>query len=599
MCQSCLEDSHISSRECASGEVKNADYSCLFSCAAIPNLSTVSIMSESPSFVYLRKKQQGKSVTLSSAEAPATTKRNGEDCLSVISSDAPSVAIREQAASQSEHANENPLVPSIAVNREPVVFKSESINGCSSVKELGSDRISKYSGKDFVYRRKNPQGRYTVDFSAEAPCLSVVSSDSPSDAVKELHVASQSFHARLDPFVPSTVRKRGNHVVEEQESNEASKSMRQRMIEVDSINDSCSSSKSDSVLVSASMQTEVDDSVECSSSSVMAAEFSEEGMSEKDLCISILRSQGVLHGISPSRNYASAEGVGDSSASSCSRLCKICSHPESALKMLICDNCEDAFHLFCCNPRVKKIPLDEWFCHSCSKKCHKILKEAIFTSPYVIGKERRFLSSSIEESNPILLMLRDTGPYSSRVRCGKGFQAEVPEWSGPITNDIDKIPEPLEMDPSDFISSIELNFKDRSKVSSISNWLQCRAAVDDAGESANGTICGKWRRAPLFEVQTDKWECFCSLGWDPIRADCAAPQEVETDQVLKQLKYIQMLRPRLDAKQRKLEHRKKDNDSMEALKQQQQKLDQQNPDASIIYRRYTHGSNRNKDGHQS
>ncbi|PNY05401.1 hypothetical protein L195_g001852, partial [Trifolium pratense] len=79
-------------------------------------------------------------------------------------------------------------------------------------------------------------------------------------------------------------------------------------------------------------------------------------------------------------------------------------------------------------------------------------------------------------------------------------------------------------------------------------------------------------RAPLFEVQIDDWECFCAINWDPLHADCAVPQvisslfslnpiykigflqfkhEVETDEVLKQLKYIEMLRPRLAAKQRK------------------------------------------------
>ncbi|TXG57757.1 hypothetical protein EZV62_015586 [Acer yangbiense] len=30
--------------------------------------------------------------------------------------------------------------------------------------------------------------------------------------------------------------------------------------------------------------------------------------------------------------------------------------------------------------------------------------------------------------------------------------------------------------------------------------------------------------APLFEVQTDDWECFCSVHWDPTHADCAVPQ---------------------------------------------------------------------------
>ncbi|KAF2535512.1 hypothetical protein F2Q68_00019310 [Brassica cretica] len=59
-------------------------------------------------------------------------------------------------------------------------------------------------------------------------------------------------------------------------------------------------------------------------------------------------------------------------------------------------------------------------------------------------------------------------------------------------------------------------------------------------------------RAPRSEVQTNKWECFCSVFWDPLHADCAVPQELETDEIMQQLKYINMLRPRSDAKTRKI-----------------------------------------------
>lgn len=31
-------------------------------------------------------------------------------------------------------------------------------------------------------------------------------------------------------------------------------------------------------------------------------------------------------------------------------------------------------------------------------------------------------------------------------------------------------------------------------------------------------------RAPLFESQTDDWECFRAVLWDPFHADCAVPQ---------------------------------------------------------------------------
>ncbi|CAK7345729.1 unnamed protein product [Dovyalis caffra] len=140
--------------------------------------------------------------------------------------------------------------------------------------------------------------------------------------------------------------------------------------------------------------------------------------------------------------------------------------------------------------------------------------------------------------------------------------------------DVDTIDKPVVLDPSYFVSLHELKSNKPTKLGSIGNWLQCRQVIDDAAEGDNVTICGKWRRrafprnfvnvmenltmkpectlAPLFEVQTNDWECFCCVFWDPIHADCAAPQELETDEVMKQLKYIQMLRPRLAAKRRKL-----------------------------------------------
>lgn len=40
----------------------------------------------------------------------------------------------------------------------------------------------------------------------------------------------------------------------------------------------------------------------------------------------------------------------------------------------------------------------------------------------------------------------------------------------------------------------ELKSNKPSKLGSIGNWLQCKELIDGEGESANGTICGKWRR---------------------------------------------------------------------------------------------------------
>ena len=88
----------------------------------------------------------------------------------------------------------------------------------------------------------------------------------------------------------------------------------------------------------------------------------------------------------------------------------------------------------CFNPRMKKIPTDEWFCYSCLKKKRKILKEIdTRKSPSIASEMGRCRHASAKgESNPIMLMLRDTEPYKTAVRAGKGFQAEVPDWSGAI-----------------------------------------------------------------------------------------------------------------------------------------------------------------------
>ena len=82
---------------------------------------------------------------------------------------------------------------------------------------------------------------------------------------------------------------------------------------------------------------------------------------------------------------------------------------------------------------MKKLPIDEWVCHSCMKENQKILKEKIIGCSSSITKKEVCRSSSVNGGlNPILLMLNDSGPSTCGVRVGKGFQAEVPEWSGPV-----------------------------------------------------------------------------------------------------------------------------------------------------------------------
>ncbi|KAG6736922.1 hypothetical protein POTOM_060135 [Populus tomentosa] len=552
------------------------DSPCQF-CLQRSQLPTASVMSEisACNFIHSRRRMRGKSVTFLSAEVPGIMKRRREDCLSVISSDGPSLAVEEAHVVSQDHRDQHERGTGGALMPPPIAYNSEdsqcrlSLQGTPQLPT--SSTMSEISAHNFVYSRRKLRGNSATFLSAQVPgitkrsredCLSIISSDGPSLVVEEARVVSQDHQDQFErgtggalprpplvcygePHVSKSESSSGCSLVEDLVSDEATKKSRPKIIEVDSINDSCSSSKSNMELVSDSTKTEGDDNGECSSSSIVAAEVTGEDQSENDQCISILRRQGAFEGVWPGKTHASAKSIGDGSGSgsSSSRPCKKCFRKGSPVKMLICDNCEDSFHVSCCNPRVKRIPVDEWLCRSCWKKKRIIPKETISRkSLNIIGDMGRCRdASSTGESNPIALMLRDSEPYTGGVRVGKGFQVDIPDWSGPIINDVDIIGKPLVLEPSYFVSLLELKSNKSSKLGSIGNWLQCKQVIDDAAEGGNVTICGKWRRAPLFEVQTAVWECFCCVFWDPIHADCAAPQELETDEVMKQIKYIQMV----------------------------------------------------------
>ncbi|KAK3437561.1 hypothetical protein EUGRSUZ_C02221 [Eucalyptus grandis] len=376
-------------------------------------------------------------------------------------------------------------------------------------------------------------------------CLSKHEIVAAGESVPSLVVDSHTHISDSEPF-------HKYKALEERGPDGASIGRMRKVIDVGSANDSCSS-KSNTELTSTSLRAGVDETFECSSSSVTRMEGrSDVPLRENDICISILRSQGLLERTCSTPTLASEDTMSHSSDCSDACSCKSCGHNGTALKMLICDHCDGAFHLSCCYPRIKKVPENDWFCPSCLRKKHIVKKQKATKKPTktIIATAKGKSASAVDNSNPIASMLEDDEPYTTSVRVGKGFQADVPEWRGPQKDDTNMVEEPAAIDPSEYAHLQYLKSSKPSRLSSIGNWLQCRKAVDNAG--VNGNICGKWRRAPLFEVQTDKWECFCSVFWDPSHSDCAVHQELETDQVLKQLKYIEMLRPQLAASRRKL-----------------------------------------------
>ncbi|CAI9099254.1 OLC1v1036043C5 [Oldenlandia corymbosa var. corymbosa] len=302
------------------------------------------------------------------------------------------------------------------------------------------------------------------------------------------------------------------------------------------VDDSFSSSKFNLDVVAVTFKTDVEDTAQCSSSGVLLSERSWDSMSGKDFCIAILESRGLLEEASPSHHLSSADNV---TTSWSVQKCKVCDCSEASQNMLICDSCDDAFHAKCCNPRIKRIPHNEWFCYPCMIKKHKLLKEKSTNSSLDVSNGSN--GCRISELGPLESMLKDIEPPKFTVRIGHKFQAEVPDWDPSTTDDYDPEAEPEEMDCSDYLN---LNYQEPTKtnrLSSIGNWVQCQEVIEGIGQHADGTTCGKWRRAPLFEVQTDNWDCFRAVLWDPAHADCAVPQELPTEEVLRQLKYIEMV----------------------------------------------------------
>ncbi|GMN44363.1 hypothetical protein TIFTF001_013558 [Ficus carica] len=61
-------------------------------------------------------------------------------------------------------------------------------------------------------------------------------------------------------------------------------------------------------------------------------------------------------------------GSGGSDADYDDVFCEKCGSGDSSADLLLCDECDRGFHLFCLRPILVSVPKGSWFCPSCSKK---------------------------------------------------------------------------------------------------------------------------------------------------------------------------------------------------------------------------------------
>lgn len=58
--------------------------------------------------------------------------------------------------------------------------------------------------------------------------------------------------------------------------------------------------------------------------------------------------------------------------------CKVCAGKEEEHNLLLCDECDSAYHLGCLNPPLTKIPdEDYWYCPECKNDENEIVKVCV------------------------------------------------------------------------------------------------------------------------------------------------------------------------------------------------------------------------------
>ncbi|XP_057868712.2 uncharacterized protein LOC131075829 isoform X1 [Cryptomeria japonica] len=305
-----------------------------------------------------------------------------------------------------------------------------------------------------------------------------------------------------------------------------------------------------------------------------AAKVAEGRDLEREWCISILN-ESKLRSVSPGK-FAATEHPGVVGDGRWNKRCKVCYTLENSTSTLICDMCEESFHMACCNPKVVSIPVkDNWYCPACRKKRKRSVVREKSGLSWDENRENghvlEFRSCDTvksgcgkfvkEKNGRFWCMFQDNEAYTTQVRIGKDYQADVPVWTGKV---MDSAESPF---MGELVSSaenfLELELTEHNLKNDMwpkdwkppkfptpgsnENWLQCQNVLfregdvfPDGRKAKKDIICGKWRRAPGTEVQSDEWDCSCAVVWDPLHADCAVPQELETEDIIERLKASKM-----------------------------------------------------------
>jgi len=81
-----------------------------------------------------------------------------------------------------------------------------------------------------------------------------------------------------------------------------------------------------------------------------------------------------------------------------SKACSVCLSTEDDEKMLLCDGCDEGFHLHCLDPPLVKVPKDEhWFCKICKMSDSEVIACKLLLGHKELHLETRRLIQSVCE----------------------------------------------------------------------------------------------------------------------------------------------------------------------------------------------------------
>jgi hypothetical protein len=60
--------------------------------------------------------------------------------------------------------------------------------------------------------------------------------------------------------------------------------------------------------------------------------------------------------------------------------CQVCHLTTGGSTMLLCDGCDEGWHMACLDPPLLAMPVGDWFCPRCSQDVHDLLETAFFAS---------------------------------------------------------------------------------------------------------------------------------------------------------------------------------------------------------------------------